>query len=357
MRRLRSIWLFVIAAAAIAVSDIRVGGQQPAKEYYQDFRNKRPLSEDFGLYGPDRENETRAENEGLRFTLGALRRANWPAEIRPKFALVGDFEFTATYEMFTAAQPEEGYGVGVNLTLAIREGNKNTTFAKISRVNRPKGASVYYAEAWSPEKNSYRAKAKPTDAMSGQLRLTRVGKVLKFFVSDGPGKEFEEIWELKNFGDMELPHNGFSVSDSGKPGNAVDARLIDLRVRMGDIQLEKAIGPAPLPAPVTAPNGDDGPLPAPQNEGSASLWLIVILAGVGASVLGVITVIAVLLLRRRPALATTTKTPARRKEAGVKTVHFSCASCGKKLKVKSELAGKKIKCPQCGNLVAVSSAS
>ncbi len=354
MRRLLSTWLFVIAVALVAPDDTRALAQQPGKEYYQDFRNKRPLSEDFGLHGPDRENEIKAEDEGLRFTLGADRRANWPAEIRPNFELVGDFEFTATYEMFAAAQPDEGYGTGVNLTLAIREGNKNTTFAKISHVNRPKQANVYFAEAWSPQPKSYRPKTKPTNAMSGQLRLTRVGVVLKFFVSEGPGKEFEEIFELKNFGDMDLPHNGFSVSDSGKPGNAVDARLIDLRIRMGNIEFEKATGPAPLPDKA-APQVVDAPAPAPQNEGSGSLWLIVILAGAGVLLLMFIVLVAVLLLRRSRAA----HTPAQpsKKEASVPTIHFPCASCGKKLKVKSELAGKKIKCPQCGNAVAVAGPS
>jgi DNA-directed RNA polymerase subunit RPC12/RpoP len=354
MRRVLSTYLLVIAAALAPPEATQALAQQPAKEYYQDFRNKRPISEDFGLHGPDKENETKAENEGLRFTLGADRRANWPAEIRPKFALVGDFEFTATYDLLAAAQPDEGYGVGVNLTLGIREGNRNTTFAKISRVNRPKKASMYYAESWSPQPKSYDAKAKPTDAMSGQLRLTRVGKVLKFFVSDGPGKEFEEIWELKNFGDMDLPHNGFSVSDSGKPGNAVDARLIDLRVRMGNIQFDKAIGPAPLPDDV-APKVVDAPAPAPQNEGSGSLWLFVIFAGVGVLLLVGIGLALVLLLRRRATAPMPVK--AVKKEASAATMHFQCASCGKKLKVKSEMAGKKIKCPQCGNAVAVAGSS
>src|SRR5271163_4790938 len=34
-------------------------------------------------------------------------------------------------------------------------------------------------------------------------------------------------------------------------------------------------------------------------------------------------------------------------------IMFSCSSCGNKLKVKSELAGKKVKCPKCAQVVLV----
>jgi hypothetical protein len=361
MRRLISTWL-LISAAYLPCEDARVAAQQPAKEYYLDFRNKRQPSADFGLHGPDPANEIKQENEGLRFTLRADRRGNWPAEIRPKFALVGDFEFTATYEMFAASEPDEGYGVGVNLTLGIREGGKMTTFAKISRVNRHKQGSIFLAEAWSPEPKSYRAKAKPSNAMSGQLRLTRVGPVLKFLFSDEPGKEFEEFWQLPNFGDVDLVHNGFSVSDSGKAGNSVDARLIDLRVRQGNIQLDKATDPAPLPAVAIAiPQAKETPVPTPQppqppqlDDSGPPMWLIIILAaGVGVLLLAVIVLGAVLMLRGKPAAPAPAASPP--KKAGTPTpAHIvPCTSCGKKLKVKSQSAGKKLKCPQCGNAVAV----
>ena len=34
-------------------------------------------------------------------------------------------------------------------------------------------------------------------------------------------------------------------------------------------------------------------------------------------------------------------------------ISFGCAGCGKKLKAKAELAGKQVKCPQCGKAVHV----
>src|SRR5262249_28486074 len=148
------------------------------KEYYQDFRNKRPLSGDFRLGGPDPDNEMKLEDEGLRITLAADRPQNWVAEVHPNVPLIGDFEFTATYELLSAQQPVKGYGVGVNLTIQDKQQRK--IFAKVSRVNRPNVGSVYFAEHWPP----YDARTRPSDAKSGQLRLTRVGETLYFLVSE-----------------------------------------------------------------------------------------------------------------------------------------------------------------------------
>src|SRR5262249_52421865 len=35
------------------------------------------------------------------------------------------------------------------------------------------------------------------------------------------------------------------------------------------------------------------------------------------------------------------------------TIALSCPSCGQALKVKDELAGRKVKCPKCSNVIAV----
>ena len=34
-------------------------------------------------------------------------------------------------------------------------------------------------------------------------------------------------------------------------------------------------------------------------------------------------------------------------------ISFQCPACGKKLKVKDEFAGKKGKCPKCGNVINI----
>jgi hypothetical protein len=235
----------------IALSLLLLGGpliaQQPAvNEFYQDFRNKRPLSDDFRFRGFDPDNEMKPENEGLRVTLPAERGKHDFFEVIAGFPLEADFELTATYEILAAKQPLKGYGVGVNLTISTE--TQPRKFGKLCRVLRAKDGSVYVAEMWPKFKN----KTKPTEVRAGQLRLARIGPALHYLVSDGPGQAFEQIWEVKDYGTDVVTYAGFQVGDSGEPGNPVDARIIDLRFRLGKIELAKAATPAPLAVPAPA---------------------------------------------------------------------------------------------------------
>lgn len=53
----------------------------------------------------------------------------------------------------------------------------------------------------------------------------------------------------------------------------------------------------------------------------------------------------------RPALAVAEASPEPPRRQGV--LAFPCSECGHPLKVKETLAGKKVKCPQCGQAVPV----
>ena len=64
-------------------------------------------------------------------------------------------------------------------------------------------------------------------------------------------------------------------------------------------------------------------------------WLVA--TGIALAILLVLAAILVVGYRRRRAPA----------------VAFACAGCGKQLKSKAEMAGKKIKCPQCGSVAVV----
>jgi hypothetical protein len=242
-------WPRLVAVAAFMLlfaTGHRVCAQPPGKDAYQDFRNKAMPANVFRLGGPDPDNEVKAEKEGLRITLPAEREQHHLAEVNAAFPLTGDFEFTATYEILSAKAPLKGYGVGVNLTVSTAAEPKK--FGKLCRVLRAKEGNVYLAESWP----KYQQLAKKTEVQSGQLRLARVGPSLYFLVSDGAGRDFENVWEVKNYGTDDISYAGFQVADSGEPGNPVDARLIDLRVRLGKFDADKLTMPSPLAAAIPA---------------------------------------------------------------------------------------------------------
>ena len=79
--------------------------------------------------GPDLDDVVRPDPAGLRITLPADRPQNFAVAVVSKFSLVGDFEVTGSYELLSATQPKEGYGVGVCLWVATDPGRRK--FAKV----------------------------------------------------------------------------------------------------------------------------------------------------------------------------------------------------------------------------------
>ncbi len=289
LRRLAGPFLAVILLAAIALANGLPGqntpgsAQEPRKEFYHDFRGSQPLHPSLRLIGPDAVDVSRPEAEGLRITLPANRPVNHPVEVVTAFSVSGDFEITGTYHLLSASQPAKGYGVGVALNIA--DNDARNKFAKVARSMVVKDGSVFQSEFWikAPTRD-YQWRKKPTDSRIGQLRLVRVGASLQFLAADGLEGNFEEIYSRPFFGTEDLAHIHFVVADSGSPGNAVDARLVDLRIRSSS--------PLPEPAPGTTSALD---------EASASLptgWLTAI-AVIGLLVVATFSVMAWLFYGRQ----------------------------------------------------------
>jgi len=316
--------------------------QPPLREVYQDFRGGKPLLPFLKPDGPDFDAMTRPEERGLRITLPAMRPNHYPVGVVLTFPLSGDFEITGSYELLSADRPAKGYGVGVTLSVATDPGRRK--FGKVARLMLPKAGSAYAAEFWNndlPKPDNYVfPPPKATEVQAGQLRLVREGSMVRCLVAEGSAKEFRPIfqWPL-GADDLETVH--FTVTDSGSPGNRVDARLVDLRIRSS--------GPIPEAAPEAAPPSDQ------QQPAGSRVWLVlaVLLGLLLSGALGV----GLYLRSRRQAAATPDDDALAdqnaKSDVAVTSVSFPCAGCGKNLKVRATLAGKKVKCPQCGQAVRV----
>ena len=163
----------------------------------------------------------------------------------------------------------------------------------------------------------------------------RKGSTLSFQVSDGSANLFREI-SRTDFGVEETDGVRFIVTTNVAPV-AVDARLVDLRVRCGSL----ADGQAALSFPW-------------RGEARSKRWLLVaafVLLVLLLSFLG-----AWLSQRRRAAKASAPTRPPDRQATpapAAPALACSCAACGITLKAKPALAGKKVKCPRCGLPVPV----
>ncbi len=323
---------------------------EPAlRQFYQDFRGGWPLHPSLELVGPDAEEVSKPEAEGLRITLPATRPVNQPVELVTSFALSGDFEVTGTYELLSATRPKEGYGVGVGLNIADTDARNE--FAKVARCMLAKEGSVFRSEYWinKKPKGDWQGRTKPTASRIGQLRSVRKGSELRCLAADGLGGDFQEIFSKEPFGTEDMAHVHFSVTDSGSPGNAVDARLVDFKIRATKFIPDPG---ATNLIPDLAPAGE------PERKSGSKKWL----AALGIMVLLVLSSLGIFLAVRRLRRPETPTLPAPVPEGEVRakpatpSISLRCSGCEKTLKIKPELAGKKVKCPQCGIALAVPAA-
>jgi hypothetical protein len=338
------------ALIALAVFELATGPssqappapqQAPPKEFHQDFRDGRLLHSALQLVGPEADQVSRFEAEGLRITLPANRPEHYPVEVVTTFALGGDFEITAAYELLSATQPADGYGVGVALNVA--DNKQRTKFAKIARVLLVKAGSVFQAESWNNHvKNGYRARTKPTESRLGRLRLVRKGPSLRYLAAEGTAGDFQEVSAQDDFGTDDLAHIHLVVADSGSPGNAVDARLVDFTIRAASLNPD----PTQPVAPAAEPPAE--PAPGPRSR----TWLT------AAAVLGLLFLSALVLClvvfwsRRKALAAAVAADSSARAAAAGPTFSVHCPGCGKTFKVKRKWAGKKVRC-SCGKGMVV----
>jgi WD40 repeat protein len=312
--------------------------QEPAfRDIYQDFRGGAGVQPPLVLVGPDAEAVTRAEKEGVRITLPAKRSKTDRVGIQLNSRIRGNFEITASYEILQADQPATGHGVGVELFVAtVEPANKQLGLFRVSRVNE----GEVHMSSLSPivdGQRQYLVRVFEASARAGRLRITRIGNEVILRVAEGDEKEFKELCR-EDLGPEMV--NMIRVSAyTGHAQYAIDLRIKDLHVR-------------PLPASEASTlSALSSTLRSSGKRGWLAAAAIVILTTAGA-------VVAVWLIAsrgRRASAKPDHDTPSTQTEGAPTTISFPCSACRQKLKAPASLAGKEVKCPQCGKAVVVPS--
>jgi hypothetical protein len=270
--------------------------EPPVVEFYQDFRGAAPPLPQLDLFGPNVLDVLTFDEQGARITLPGNRppKQSGAVGIGTLFPVTGDFEITAGYELLSAEQPSTDKPVGIALT--VQTDARLTRFARVGRFFHYRAGSVYWAEAWNKEPPaSSRVVTQPTEVRRGKLRLVRQGAVLSHLVADAGEDTFRELYQWE-FGTNEVIIVRLLATNYDTPVG-VDARLVDLRIRARSMKHD--------PAAASMPRG-------PRSRG----WLA-------------------LALLASPAIS------------------FACSHCGKNLRARANLAGKTVRCPQCGNAALV----
>ena len=315
------------------------------RTFYQDFRNRRLPADPVLTSGPNFELVAHAENEGLRITLPAGRSDSEPVGIVVTSAVAGDFEITSGYELLDWGPSKAGNLLGVELYL-MTDTPTQESVALYRGVRGKEGDDMYMCVRMTGprDKRRYAHNFVPAAGKSGQLRATRSGNEITFWAAEDAQSDFRELWHYElNIEDVKIVRMAAYTSRVPEP---VDVRILDLKIRAKDMDIEQAL--------------DSSVQTLVPSDTLSRGWIV--MGGMAGLLLlgGIMAGVVVVLRRRRPAgkLSPATMLVERRDEsspAGAVVVSFSCANCGKSLKAKGELAGKKVKCTQCAQPVAVPS--
>lgn len=228
-------------SGSLIVLALLLPGQQSAAELYEDFRGRRIPEGLVKLVGPNVRQWVNPEEEGLRFNLPADRPPA-PLGVHTEFPITGDFEITATYEVLDAEQPKKGYGVGVNITFSpdaeqVRRGT-------LARFRLASGESGLLVRCKNPGGTDLTPRIVPADVRGvGRFRFKREGATVRFLVADGLQDDFQQLHEF-DYGTDSVGLVRFVVNTGNVPA-AIDARLIDLRIRCDSIPgVEATAAPA-----------------------------------------------------------------------------------------------------------------
>jgi RNA polymerase sigma factor (sigma-70 family) len=296
------------------------------------------------LVGADAAKSVAFEPDGMRITLPPGFEGSRPqVGLSTGIVLKGDFEVTVAFEIFKMPDPAEAgsdtplalwlwslkgerFVTGVSRRMVVNDGPQFVAFAAtIDRLNittHTMGQTV------------------PAAAKSGHLRLVRIGREFWYFVSEGPAAEFKLLHRYtisdQDMDDVRL------IASTCDPRGSLDARFSDLRIRTGN-----ALRAPVIPDDVAAPTGPAIP------TADSMVWLTAV-AGL-ALVFAVLAGVALFIRVRRTRSKTPSTSPVVHMPAKPESlVTFSC-TCGKRLKAKVGLAGRKLKCPQCGTALSVPS--
>jgi serine/threonine-protein kinase len=156
--------------------------------------------------------------------------------IETKFAIHGDFDLRAGYEILACPTPDRGWGAGPEVLVKLPGGWDK--LASLSRFARPadtksaRPADTIYSAAFVREVEGERKTTgnwPATSARKGTFRLVRTGPILHYLVAEGDKPEFRQICQVE-FGAEDLEMARLAAVTGGSP-TAVDVLWKDIELR------------------------------------------------------------------------------------------------------------------------------
>jgi hypothetical protein len=222
-------------------------GQPSPSDLYQDFRGRQAPAPFLEMIGPNSGQVIHPEEEGLRITLPTNGQQTWGWGVGARCRLAGDFEVTGTYQVLSIERPVRGSGAVIALQVA--PDTDRDKWARIGHVVHLNGSTAYQTEVWTKKQSpqDYKARAVPTQASGGRLRLVRQGTILRCQAAEGAEEDFLDVYEGE-FGTDDLTIVRFVANNNSSP-TSVDVRLVDLKIHCEGMKRQEVVAPPPRRMP------------------------------------------------------------------------------------------------------------
>jgi serine/threonine-protein kinase len=306
-------------------------GKELDQEYYWSFKGEPENRQLLERIGPNAEQWVSFEPEGLRIHLPSGNPVEGRATgLAVRVPVKGDFEVSLNFEILKEPEPPDAGIYGTALTVLVNLRKAQWTATGCYRGVAANDRSHFAVWTTSGDENARDGNTRPdrypTKAKTGRLRLVRTGSRVSWSVAEGAGTDFKLLKEDR-LGGEEVDVIRITGATGGS-GAELDARITDLRIKTG----------SGVDSATTGQWAETkGELPVAQLLGLGLLLLL--LLGLGLW----------LYQRRRRRAQAQPAAPA----TAPPSVAFQCSTCGKNLKARADLVGKKVRCTQCGSAAVV----
>jgi len=313
-----------------------------AEEVVHDFRGAKFDQDLLRFDGPDAQLFYIPEEQGLRVRLGDGKVPRGTIGVAWKSTVRGDFTATAHYEVLENERPKAGYGTGLELyayldTVPKKEGQSRDGVALV-RIDRPADGLVFRFSYMTYDEADRRVPKAvvqvPADAEQkrGRLRLARQGPTFIASFAEGDDGPWQELQRV-DAGAVNVRMVRMAAIGQAR----LDARILEMRLDGPELRFQGK--------PIVAQPPPGSPPPEQTPPGQRIYWMLWVIGG--AIVLTLIFVVVV--WRKKRASQPASAAVAESGHPGM--IAFACGACGKNLKVRDDNAGKRIKCPHCGQFM------
>jgi hypothetical protein len=221
-----------LAALTFVLSTLAVSRADDMAYELNCATNDKFLDTHFTRYGHAPTRSIVREPLGLRIELPGMPTGVEQTGVYSMFAVAGDFEVSATFELISVAPPQKGYGVTCGIAVDTEGPGGTVSLARGYQVGNVNGYIVSQGKP-SDAGMQYESTDYGSRSQKGALVIRREKKELVCLVADQPSAEPFEVCRIP-FTDATIRKVRIFADSGGSP-TSMDARISAIKIQAEEI--------------------------------------------------------------------------------------------------------------------------